>query len=609
MREEFFNNGDLSDYIELNEGGFVIHMNTYAPTFFRTEQSALEYAAESRIEVEREHAEYRKNPRREDYDSPVVYDVLAAGVNGDDDHPVVYAVVSSETGETALDYHFEVGSDGIVYFGLRNGDGAGYRDEKGDGKSLIYQFDEYYRYLVDKKKDGTLSRELSEEMREAARVYKANRKKILSSVSFQPNDIWFIQHNRDMRAVLAIAAHEIIEERHHLPTYEPEKGKGFCDIYMPGMGYDENGHLSKDAKFYIDIIDCNDSISRRCFEKARPLFRSVMNTSKNLSFDSLRLGKTARFENLSRGNLEALIQIFVKATGHPLSDERFWDDRDRFEFGEMKFIRGNNYRSNYFKTNKGDKHGKYRCAYCGRKYKKRHVQIDHIIPVHEVSGHGKGKMYRDLLNKYHLDGVNDMRNLTTACAYCNRKKGAKTGKWSAFGFLGSTKWFWPLIHTLYAMITVAFITGGAFMTYAGIHSKRIFLTDNTTLKDIIKVIFTNPLILTGCAFIIFAILYNAYFDYRDTHYKPLKGRYNVHWGKSYSTAASGEHYERISAESGTKEVEDLIRAKKRRREKRAKDAKIRANNMLYALCDFAVTVFIFAIVIFVVVMFFKFIIF
>ena len=50
------------------------------------------------------------------------------------------------------------------------------------------------------------------------------------------------------------------------------------------------------------------------------------------------------------------------------------------------------------------KRDNYTCTYCGRKTGE--MQIDHIIPV------SKG-------------GLNDISNLTTACAHCNRKKSDK----------------------------------------------------------------------------------------------------------------------------------------------------------------------------------------
>lgn len=65
------------------------------------------------------------------------------------------------------------------------------------------------------------------------------------------------------------------------------------------------------------------------------------------------------------------------------------------------------YREKYFKYNKGSLLGRYKCSHCGRKFRKKYIDIDHIVP------RSKG-------------GTNDLTNLQALCQYCNRSKGNST---------------------------------------------------------------------------------------------------------------------------------------------------------------------------------------
>lgn len=62
------------------------------------------------------------------------------------------------------------------------------------------------------------------------------------------------------------------------------------------------------------------------------------------------------------------------------------------------------YRAKWFKHNKPTLTGKYRCSHCGKKYRKKDIDIDHIVPK------SRG-------------GTNDLSNLQALCRYCNRSKG------------------------------------------------------------------------------------------------------------------------------------------------------------------------------------------
>ena len=63
------------------------------------------------------------------------------------------------------------------------------------------------------------------------------------------------------------------------------------------------------------------------------------------------------------------------------------------------------YREKWFADNKSD-HGWYTCAKCGKKIRKKDVDIDHILP-----------------QKY--KGQDELYNLQCLCKHCNRAKQAQ----------------------------------------------------------------------------------------------------------------------------------------------------------------------------------------
>ena len=76
----------------------------------------------------------------------------------------------------------------------------------------------------------------------------------------------------------------------------------------------------------------------------------------------------------------------------------------------------------------------YYCAYCGKKTDLKKVTVDHIYPVAKVNA--STKLQRKL-KRLGYENVNDYRNLTPACAKCNKKKGTKLNWWYIYrGRLG-----------------------------------------------------------------------------------------------------------------------------------------------------------------------------
>ena len=68
------------------------------------------------------------------------------------------------------------------------------------------------------------------------------------------------------------------------------------------------------------------------------------------------------------------------------------------------------YREKFFTENESD-HGWYTCAKCGKKFRKKDVDVDHIVPQHYR------KKPFELI--YDFDGLN---NLQCLCQHCNRSK-------------------------------------------------------------------------------------------------------------------------------------------------------------------------------------------
>lgn len=67
------------------------------------------------------------------------------------------------------------------------------------------------------------------------------------------------------------------------------------------------------------------------------------------------------------------------------------------------------YREEFFKHNKPAPNGKYRCAICGKYFKKEDIDVDHRIPKRN-------------------GGTDDLWNLQATCSHCNRSKRDRQSK-------------------------------------------------------------------------------------------------------------------------------------------------------------------------------------
>lgn len=107
------------------------------------------------------------------------------------------------------------------------------------------------------------------------------------------------------------------------------------------------------------------------------------------------------------------------------------------EYGE----RSSNYRRLYFQYHEPDAKGRYRCVYCGRKYPKNMITVDHIYPVAQVS---KSLKLQKKIKKKGIPSLNSVENLVAACRACNQAKSDKMGKWIRKGRLGQHAWYWTM---------------------------------------------------------------------------------------------------------------------------------------------------------------------
>lgn len=121
-----------------------------------------------------------------------------------------------------------------------------------------------------------------------------------------------------------------------------------------------------------------------------------------------------------------------------------------------EYTRSSDYRKEFFKIQKPVKEAVYRCAYCGRKYTYKDIQVDHIFPVNGLSYCNKT---RQRAARYGIKNANDQKNLCCACKKCNSKKGTKLGSWVIRGFLGKKEWLWKI------RIAARFIIAGAIMFF------------------------------------------------------------------------------------------------------------------------------------------------
>ncbi len=109
------------------------------------------------------------------------------------------------------------------------------------------------------------------------------------------------------------------------------------------------------------------------------------------------------------------------------------------------------YRQQFFSANPPTAFGKYRCVYCGRKFPKPFIQVDHLYPVDGVQT--DLKLMKRLKRRGYGD-INDVRNLVPACERCNKAKSNKMGFWIIKGRLGRHKTYWILRKILTASLVV-----------------------------------------------------------------------------------------------------------------------------------------------------------
>lgn len=118
----------------------------------------------------------------------------------------------------------------------------------------------------------------------------------------------------------------------------------------------------------------------------------------------------------------------------------------------LRYTRNTTYRKAYFKAHPSPD-GKYRCVYCGGRFPKKDITIDHLIPVNAAE---RSWVARDRIKRLGYSSVNDMDNLVPACRYCNSRKGTHMGLWLLRGRLGRKPWFWKVVKVgRFAMMVFA----------------------------------------------------------------------------------------------------------------------------------------------------------
>lgn len=119
-----------------------------------------------------------------------------------------------------------------------------------------------------------------------------------------------------------------------------------------------------------------------------------------------------------------------------------------------KWDRGDSYREDFLRYNKGLFGVLYICVYCGKPITRKHMQVDHHIAINYVKKNPLLKLYFGVSNiisnffGYILHGrhwkknkgVNVTYNLVPACAKCNNAKSDKGGLWIIRGLIGGTIW-------------------------------------------------------------------------------------------------------------------------------------------------------------------------
>ena len=109
--------------------------------------------------------------------------------------------------------------------------------------------------------------------------------------------------------------------------------------------------------------------------------------------------------------------------------------------------------------------GRYRCVYCGKKLKKENVEVDHLYSVGAVR---RNPSLQKKLQKAGIKDVNDVKNLVPSCSRCNRKKGAKLGRWIMKGKLGKHQAYWVARDLGRTAVFGALLWGGLLLFKSGI---------------------------------------------------------------------------------------------------------------------------------------------
>lgn len=119
--------------------------------------------------------------------------------------------------------------------------------------------------------------------------------------------------------------------------------------------------------------------------------------------------------------------------------------------------RSSNYRTLFFQNVPPDFGNFYFCVYCGLPYSKKHITVDHLIPIGAVKDNLK---MQHKLKRMGIPGINDCSNLVPACRRCNQRKGKKMGIWLLRARIGRHKWVCitkTLLRALTALGIVLFL--------------------------------------------------------------------------------------------------------------------------------------------------------
>lgn len=154
---------------------------------------------------------------------------------------------------------------------------------------------------------------------------------------------------------------------------------------------------------------------------------------------------------------------------------------------KSKWDRGDSYRSDFLKHNRGFFGKLYFCVYCGRPITRKNMQVDHHIAINFVKKNPLLKLYFGVSNvitnffgrivhgkKWKKNsGVNVTYNLVPACPKCNNAKKDKGGLWIIRGMIGGT--IWKILNLLNNVVYTLFKPPlGPFILVGGIAAAMFF---------------------------------------------------------------------------------------------------------------------------------------